>query len=115
MPTTAAPEATLSITPAALARVRELLAEQGDPVLKLRVSVDGGGCSGFQYGFGFEAARADDTVVTREGVDVLIDPQSLPFLEGAEVDYVEQLAGAHFVVHNPNARSTCGCGSSFTA
>ena len=115
MTTAATPETTLSITPAALARVRELLREPDNAALKLRVSVDGGGCSGFQYGFGFEAARADDTIVTREGVDVLIDPQSLPFLAGAEVDYVEQLAGAHFVVHNPNARSTCGCGSSFTA
>jgi iron-sulfur cluster insertion protein len=106
----------LKLSPAAAGRVRELIREQGNPALKLRVCVDGGGCSGFQYGFSLDAARADDDfVLDRDGIQLVVDPVSLPYLEGAEIDYVEQLSGAQFVVHNPNAKATCGCGSSFAA
>ncbi|WHZ20143.1 MAG: Iron-sulfur cluster insertion protein ErpA [Rhodanobacteraceae bacterium] len=106
----------LKISDAALARVRELIREEGKPELKLRVFIEGGGCSGFQYGFSFDERRAeDDFVLDRDGVELLVDPLSMQYLEGAEVDYVEELAGAQFVVHNPNAKTTCGCGSSFTA
>ncbi len=109
-------EASLTVSAAALARVRELIREQGDPALKLRVSVEGGGCSGFHYGFDLTSESAeDDLVLDRDGVELLVDPLSMQYLGGAEVDYVEQLSGAHFVIHNPNAKSTCGCGSSFTA
>ena len=109
-------EPAVKITTAALARVRALIAEEGNPALKLRVYVDGGGCSGFQYGFRLDAARApDDLVLDRDGVELLVDPLSMQYLDGAEVDFVEALSGAQFVIHNPNARSTCGCGSSFTA
>lgn len=110
------PEPALKISDAALARVRELIREEGRPALKLRVSIEGGGCSGFQYDVSFTEARADDDlVIHREGVELLVDPLSMQYLEGAEVDYVEQLSGAQFVIHNPNAKTTCGCGSSFTA
>lgn len=106
----------LRISDAAIGRVRELIAEEGNPALKLRVFIEGGGCSGFQYGFSFDEARADDDfVLDREGVELLVDPLSMQYLEGAEVDYVEELSGAQFVIHNPNAKTTCGCGSSFTA
>lgn len=109
-------EPALRISGAALARVRELITEEGNPALKLRVFIEGGGCSGFQYGFSFEEARADDDfVLDREGVEFLVDPLSMQYLEGAEIDYVEELSGAQFVIHNPNAKTTCGCGSSFTA
>lgn len=109
-------EPALTISAAALARVRELIREEGNPALKLRVSVEGGGCSGFHYGIELATDRADDDLVLdRDGVELLVDPLSLQYLEGAEVDYVEQLSGAQFVIHNPNAKSTCGCGSSFTA
>ncbi len=106
----------LKISDAALARVRELIHEEGKPELKLRVFIEGGGCSGFQYGFSFDEQRADDDfVLDRGGVELLVDPLSMQYLEGAEVDYVEELSGAQFVIHNPNAKTTCGCGSSFTA
>jgi iron-sulfur cluster insertion protein len=109
-------EPSLKISDAALGRVRALLLEEGNPALKLRVSVEGGGCSGFQYDFRLDAARAaDDFVLAREGIELLIDPLSMQYLEGAEVDCVEALSGAQFVVRNPNAKATCGCGSSFTA
>jgi iron-sulfur cluster insertion protein len=99
----------------AAAKVRELIAEEGNPSLKLRIYVTGGGCSGFQYGFAFEENVAgDDTVVERLGVHVLVDPVSLQYLSGAEVDFQDGLDGARFVIKNPNARSTCGCGSSFS-
>lgn len=112
----ALPEPALQISDAALARVRELIAEEGKPALKLRVFIEGGGCSGFQYGFSFDEQRADDDfVLDRGGVELLVDPLSMQYLEGAEVDYIEQLSGAQFVIHNPNAKTTCGCGSSFTA
>jgi iron-sulfur cluster insertion protein len=99
----------------AVSKVRELLAEEGNPNLQLRIYVSGGGCSGFQYGFAFEeAAGNEDIVVEREGVRVLVDPVSLQYLNGAEVDFQDGLDGSRFVIKNPNARSTCGCGSSFT-
>ncbi len=105
----------LSVTPAAAAKVRALVAEEANPELMLRVYITGGGCSGFQYGFAFEESREDDDLrLQQEGVTVLVDPLSLQYLAGAEIDYMESLTGAQFVVRNPNARTTCGCGSSFT-
>jgi iron-sulfur cluster insertion protein len=113
---TTLPEPGLKISDAALERVRELIREEGKPALKLRVFIEGGGCSGFQYGFSFDEARADDDIVLdRGGVELLVDPLSMQYLEGAEVDYVEELSGAQFVIHNPTAKPTCGCGSSCTA
>ena len=98
----------------AAARVATLIEQQGNPALKLRLSVSGGGCSGFQYGFDFdEAQKPDDIVVTRDGVTMLVDSMSLLYLTGSEVDFVEDLVGASFQVVNPNATSSCGCGSSF--
>lgn len=106
----------LRVSPAAAARARALIAAAHDPALKLRVAVEGGGCSGFKYDIRLDATcAADDVVLTRDGIECIIDPLSLGFLAGAELDFVEQLAGARFVVHNPNAKATCGCGSSFTA
>lgn len=99
----------------AAAKVRELITEEGNPNLQLRIYVTGGGCSGFQYGFAFEEkAGGEDTIVERAGVRVLIDPVSLQYLSGAEVDFQDNLEGARFVIKNPNATSTCGCGSSFS-
>lgn len=110
-----APPAPLVFTDAAAVRVRELLAEEGNPALKLRVFIEGGGCSGFQYGFTFdEAVNEDDTTIDKYGVQLLIDPMSFQYLVGAEIDYKDDLEGAQFVIRNPNANSTCGCGSSFT-
>ncbi|AWV08501.1 iron-sulfur cluster insertion protein ErpA [Marilutibacter maris] len=106
----------LTFTSAAAAKVRELIAEEGNPALKLRVYIQGGGCSGFQYGFEFDEDRAeDDLAVETDGVTLLVDPLSLQYLMGAEVDYTESLHGAQFVIRNPNAKTTCGCGSSFSA
>ena len=106
----------LVFTDSAAAKVAELIAEEGNPDLKLRVFVQGGGCSGFQYGFTFdEIANEDDTVLNKNGVSLLIDAMSYQYLVGAEIDYTEGLEGAQFVIKNPNASSTCGCGSSFTA
>ncbi|MCL2658753.1 MAG: iron-sulfur cluster insertion protein ErpA [Betaproteobacteria bacterium] len=105
----------LVFTDSAVNKVRELIAEEGNPDLKLRVFISGGGCSGFQYGFTFdEVANDDDTTVSKEGVTLLIDPMSYQYLIGAEIDYTEGLEGAQFVIKNPNATSTCGCGSSFS-
>ena len=105
----------LDFTSAAAAKVRELIAEEGNPGLKLRVYIQGGGCSGFQYGFEFDEAQAeDDLAVVTDSVTLLVDPLSLQYLMGAEVDYTESLTGAQFVIRNPNAKTTCGCGSSFT-
>ena len=99
----------------AVAKVKELVEDEGNPDLKLRVFVTGGGCSGFQYGFSFDDSQEeDDTVVQREGVVLVVDPMSYQYLVGATVDYQEGLQGSQFVVQNPNATSTCGCGSSFT-
>jgi len=104
----------VSLSEKAAARVAELITQQGNPDLKLRLSVSGGGCSGFQYGFGFDAEqKPDDIVVTRGGVTMLVDSMSLLYLTGSEVDFVEDLVGASFQVVNPNASSSCGCGSSF--
>ena len=104
----------LLFTAAAAHKVRELIDEEDNPQLKLRVYISGGGCSGFQYGFTFDEARAeDDLAVVKDGVTLVVDPLSLQYLMGAEVDYTENLHGAQFVIRNPNAKSTCGCGSSF--
>ena len=106
----------LLFTDAAAGKVKELIDEENNPDLKLRVFVQGGGCSGFQYGFTFdEHTNEDDTVVENGGVTLLIDPMSYQYLVGAEIDYTEGLEGAQFVIRNPNATSTCGCGSSFSA
>lgn len=100
----------------AATKVGELIAEEGNDNLKLRVYVSGGGCSGFQYGFTFdEEVNEDDTCVEKGGVTVLIDPMSIQYLSGAEIDYKEDVNGAQFVIRNPNATTTCGCGSSFSA
>ena len=102
-------------TDSAAAKVADLIAEEGNPDLKLRVFVQGGGCSGFQYGFTFdEITNEDDTIMSKNGVSLLIDAMSYQYLLGAEIDYKEDLQGAQFVIKNPNATSTCGCGSSFS-
>ena len=107
--------APLLFTNAAAGKVRELIAEEGNPQLKLRVYISGGGCSGFQYGFTFDEACAEDDLAIDNGdVTLLVDPLSLQYLAGAEIDYSESLTGAQFVIRNPNAKTTCGCGSSFT-
>lgn len=105
----------LDFTAAAAGKVASLIAEEGNPGLKLRVYISGGGCSGFQYGFTFDEERSeDDLALERDGVTLLVDPLSLQYLMGAEVDYRESLQGAQFVIRNPNAKTTCGCGSSFS-
>jgi iron-sulfur cluster insertion protein len=102
------------LTDSAINKVLELIAEEGNPELKLRVFVTGGGCSGFQYGFTFEeSSNEDDAQLEKGGVTLLVDPMSYQYLVGAEIDYSEGLEGAQFVIRNPNATSTCGCGSSF--
>ena len=106
----------LSFSDSAANKVKQLIDEEGNPELKLRVFVSGGGCSGFQYGFTFdEEKNEDDTVMEKNGVQLLIDAMSYQYLVGAEIDYTEGLEGAQFVIKNPNATSTCGCGSSFSA
>ena len=103
-------------THAAAHKVAELIREEGNDALKLRVYISGGGCSGFQYGFSFDEEQAeDDLAVQTDGVTLLVDPLSLQYLLGAEVDYSESLQGAQFTIRNPNAKTTCGCGSSFSA
>ena len=105
----------IGLTHSAAAKVRELQREQGRVGQVLRVYIQGGGCSGFQYGFNFEdGAASDDAVLERDGVKVAVDPMSYQYLVGAEVDYKEDLAGARFVINNPNATTTRGCGSSFS-
>ena len=102
-------------TDSAAEKVKSLIEEEGNPELKLRVFVTGGGCSGFQYGFTFdEAINDDDTTMQKNGVTLLIDAMSYQYLVGAEIDYKEDLEGAQFVIKNPNATTTCGCGSSFS-
>ena len=104
-----------SCTERAASKVRALIEDEGNPRLKLRVFVTGGGCSGFQYGFSFEeAVEDDDTVIEKDGVGVVVDALSYPYLVGSEIDYTEGLEGSKFVVRNPNATATCGCGSSFS-
>ena len=105
----------LVFTSAAARKVKQLIQEEGNDALKLRVFVTGGGCSGFQYGFSFdEKVEEGDTSVVNEGVTLLVDPMSFQYLVGAEIDYSEGLEGAQFVIRNPNASTTCGCGSSFS-
>jgi iron-sulfur cluster insertion protein len=106
----------LVFTDSAANKVKQLIDEEGNPELKLRVFVSGGGCSGFQYGFTFdEVTNEDDTAMEKNGVTLLIDAMSYQYLVGAEIDYTEGVEGAQFVIKNPNATSTCGCGSSFSA
>ncbi len=105
----------LNFTDSAANKVKALIDEEGNTELKLRVFVTGGGCSGFQYGFTFdEVQNEDDTVMQKNGVTLLIDAMSMQYMMGAEIDYSEGLEGAQFVIKNPNAVSTCGCGSSFS-
>ena len=107
--------APLVFTDSAANKVKALIEEEGNAELKLRVFVTGGGCSGFQYGFTFdEVQNDDDTVMQKNGVSLLIDPMSYQYLVGSEIDYSEGLEGAQFVIKNPQAKSTCGCGSSFS-
>ena len=110
------PANVLVFTDAAAGKVGELIREEANPNLKLRVFVSGGGCSGFQYGFTFdESVEEGDFCVEKRGVQLLIDPMRAQYLMGAEIDYKEDLQGAQFVIRNPNAKTTCGCGSSFSA
>ena len=105
----------VNFTDAAAKKVSDLIAEEGDDQLKLRVFITGGGCSGFQYGFTFEEdVNEDDTQVMNGGVTLLIDPTSYQYLVGAEIDYTDSVEGSQFVIRNPNATTTCGCGSSFS-
>jgi iron-sulfur cluster insertion protein len=105
----------VNFTDAAANKVRSLIEEEGDDQLKLRVFITGGGCSGFQYGFTFEEdVNEDDTQVENGGVTLLIDPTSYQYLVGAEIDYSDSIEGSQFVIRNPNATTTCGCGSSFS-
>lgn len=106
---------TITLSSRAADKVRDLVSEEENLSLKLRVFITGGGCSGFQYGFSFdEDAAEDDTLVERDGITVLVDPMSFPYLAGSEVDYSEGLEGSRFIVNNPNATTTCGCGASFS-
>lgn len=103
------------VTEAAVSKVSQLITEEGNEQLALRVYIVGGGCAGFQYGFAFDVnVNDDDTVIEKDNIKVLVDALSLQYLVGATIDYVENLQGSHFVVHNPNANTTCGCGSSFS-
>lgn len=115
MDTLDAPPRTVTLSASAARRLAEIIAAEGNPALMLRLAVSGGGCSGFQYGFTFdENLEEGDTQVPNQGVTLLIDPTSIQYLAGAEIDYKEDLEGARFVIRNPNAQTTCGCGSSFT-
>lgn len=105
----------INLSARAVRKVRELVDEEENDNLKLRVYITGGGCSGFQYGFSFEEdAAEDDAAIEKDGVTMLVDPMSFQYLVGSEVDYTEGLEGSRFVVTNPNATTTCGCGSSFS-
>jgi iron-sulfur cluster insertion protein len=113
--TAVTPPPPVVFTDAAAEKVGELIAEEANPELKLRVFISGGGCSGFQYGFTFDEQIEDgDSMVENRGVTLLIDPMSVQYLMGAEIDYKEDIQGAQFVIRNPNASTTCGCGSSFS-
>lgn len=110
-----APPAPLTFSETAAAKVSELIAEEGNTNLKLRLYVTGGGCSGFSYGFAFDdQLNDDDTRIDRDGVTLVVDAMSLQYLMGADIDYEDGLDGSRFVIHNPNAQTTCGCGSSFS-
>ena len=112
---TAAPPPPIVFTDAAASKVGELIREEDNPNLMLRVFISGGGCSGFQYGFTFDEAIEDgDSQVENQGVTLVVDPMSVQYLMGAEIDYKEDLSGAQFIIRNPNASTTCGCGQSFT-
>lgn len=105
----------IDVTDSAIAKVSDLLAEENNPNLKLRTFVQGGGCSGFQYGFTFdEEQHEDDYVIERPGMSILIDAMSMQYLAGSTIDYKEDIMGSSFTIKNPNAESTCGCGSSFS-
>jgi iron-sulfur cluster insertion protein len=105
----------IRLTDNAVKKVRDLVEDEGNPSLKLRVYITGGGCSGFQYGFTFDEATAeDDMIIQKDGVTALVDAMSFQYLAGSEVDYTEGLEGSRFVVNNPNAQTTCGCGASFS-
>lgn len=105
----------ITLTDTAVTKIKEILAEEGDPSVKLRVFVQGGGCSGFQYGFTLDNVQAeDDLVIEVSGISVLVDSMSLQYLAGATVNYIDDLTGSQFRITNPNATSTCGCGSSFS-
>lgn len=109
------PQSPISVTDRAARRIKELVAAGEQTGMMLRLAVSGGGCSGFSYGFTFDdEARADDLSVEKDGATVLVDETSLGLLGGAEIDYVEEMVGASFVVRNPNATSSCGCGNSFS-
>jgi iron-sulfur cluster insertion protein len=115
MTTAEAANDTIIFTEAAANKVAALIQEEGNPDLMLRVYIQGGGCSGFQYGFSFDESESEgDTRVVTNGVTLLVDPMSMQYLMGAEVDYSEGLQGAQFIIRNPNATTTCGCGSSFS-
>ena len=102
-------------TDAAANKVKSLIEEEGNAELKLRAYIQGGGCSGFQYGFTFdESKEADDFVIQNQGVELIIDPMSFQYLVGATIDYKEDIEGSQFIIRNPNAKTTCGCGSSFS-
>lgn len=108
--------APINFTDNAADKVKEIILEEGNVNMKLRVYVTGGGCSGFQYGFAFEDnTNEDDTIVQKNGVNMVVDAMSFQYLVGAEIDYQEGLEGARFIIRNPNATTTCGCGSSFSA
>lgn len=105
----------VQITESAMAKITDLLAEENNPALKLRTFVQGGGCAGFSYGFTFdEMQNEDDFVIQRDNVCILVDAMSMQYLQGASIDYKEELMGSQFVIKNPNATNTCGCGSSFS-
>ena len=105
----------INLSARAVQKIQQLVAEEENQELKLRVYITGGGCSGFQYGFSFEEQAAeDDAAIERDGVTLLVDPMSFQYLAGSEVDYTEGLEGSRFVVNNPNAVTTCGCGASFS-
>lgn len=105
----------ITITDSAIAKIKDLLAEENDPNLKLRTFVQGGGCAGFSYGFSFdEEQNDDDFLIEKEGMKVVIDAMSMQYMTGAEIDYKEDLMGSQFTIKNPNAQTTCGCGSSFS-
>ena len=104
----------VTVSPRAAKRIAEIIAAEGHPAM-LRLAVTGGGCSGFQYGFDFDVTRApDDLIVERDGAVVVIDPVSLPYMDGSEIDFVDDLIGQAFKIHNPNATASCGCGTSFS-
>ena len=108
-------EAGLGVTESAAKRINQLIEAEGDPALMLRVAVSGGGCSGFQYGFSFDdSVNADDLTFERDGAKIVVDETSLQLLAGSQIDFIEDLMGAYFQVSNPNASSSCGCGSSFS-